>query len=68
MNDISCICGHRKSSHFSRTFLNRSENWDFEDVCSKCLDEGVNGKCLGYYKAMDNLSYIEWLAKERKLV
>jgi hypothetical protein len=56
--DILCRCGHAKKEH---------------------LDDGIFSDCLVTYKAQkedcgcmkyvpDNLSYIEDLAKERKLI
>jgi len=57
-----CICGHYKTVHHTRTFLNEQENWDFEDECFGCEDLG---KCRGYYQAIGNLEWLEIKAQEK---
>jgi hypothetical protein len=65
--DRPCICDHSKASHHTRWFRNKQDNKDFEDTCYDCLDEHkkVFGRCLGYYKAMPNLEWLELKAQEK---
>jgi len=63
--DRPCICSHSKASHHTRMFRDRNENTDFEDLCYRCMDEDVWGKCHGYYKPMANLEWLEFKAMKK---
>jgi hypothetical protein len=57
-----CICGHPRSLHFP-------EDSYFYARCDGCHDLYVKKHPLGYVHEfqLDNLKYVEDLAKERKL-
>jgi hypothetical protein len=60
--DIVCRCGHPRDLHFHKNGVSG---------CQKRLGWGIEGTryaddCREYHP--DNLTHIEWLAKERKLI
>ena len=59
MTEEICICGHEDSDHylFAQT----------DEYCTICYRMYGEEKCWHVFK-LDNLTYIEKLAKERNLV
>jgi len=73
MRKLPCLCGHRRSDHrhiyYGKMLSVRSPC----NTCGRVVEMLPHGgtysepKCF-MYKSMDNLDYVEWLAKKKHLV
>ena len=65
-----CKCGHLRSDHL---YLYYGKRLRVKSPCKKCGKQHFTWSWRAFfvcnsYKPMDNLDYVEWLAKKRKLV